>query len=271
MISINDTEFMNLVTYIKTNYGINLIKKRTLIEGRLTNIIIEKGFDNFSDYLKLVYSDKSGKEMTTLINKLTTNHTFFMRESQHFDYLKETILPYLKETVKDNDIRLWCAGCSTGQEPYTLEMILRDYFGDQPRNWDTTILATDISNRALELASKGIYTENDIEDIPKLWKINYFNKLIGTDKLQIKPEIRNNIVFRSFNLMEKSFPFTKKFNVIFCRNVMIYFDQKTKEELVQKFYDATEPGGYLFIGLSESINRETMKYKYIMPAVYRKI
>lgn len=271
LISINDSDFLRLTQFIKSNYGINLTHKRTLIEGRLSNIIIEKGFESFSEYLNYVFSDKTGDEIVILINKLTTNHTFFMRESKHFDYMRETVLPYLSKKVKDHDLRVWSAGCSTGEEPYTLEMIINDFFGPEIMSWDTQILATDISNRALNLARQGIYTQEAVKDIPSAWKLNYFEK-IGKDgaNFKVKPHIKNEIVFREFNLMKRPFPFRKKFHVIFCRNVMIYFDQPTKDALINAFYDITEPGGYLFIGHSESVNRESSKYRYIMPAVYRK-
>lgn len=272
MISINDNDFLKLTEFMKTNYGINLIHKRTLIEGRLSNIIIEKGFDNFSDYLKFVFDDKTGQEIVTLLNKLTTNHTYFMREPSHFEYLRDTILPYLKETVKDRDLRAWSAGCSTGEEPYTIEMIIQDFLGEEAALWDTQILATDISNRALETARKGIYSASSINDLPSMWKLNYFEKTgDGADTYKVKDKIKNNVIFRRFNLMTPEFPFRRKFHFIFCRNVMIYFDQPTKDALIEKFYNITEPGGYLLIGHSESVNRENTRYKYIMPAIYRKV
>jgi chemotaxis protein methyltransferase CheR len=271
MISINDDDFKKLTQFIKGNYGINLTHKRTLIEGRLSNIISEKGFENFSDYLDFVFNDKKGEEIIVLINKLTTNHTYFMRESNHFDYVRDTVLPYLSGSVKDHDLRIWSAGCSTGEEPYTLEMIAQDFFSSNLMPWDTQILATDISNRALEIARHGIYTEDAIGEVPSMWKLNYFEKVNGSDgNYRIKEKIKSNVIFREFNLMRPEFPFHKKFHIIFCRNVMIYFDQPTKDALINRFYENTEPGGYLFIGHSESVNRESTRYKYIMPAVYRK-
>lgn len=270
MISINDGDFKNLTQFIKNNYGINLTQKRTLIEGRLSNIIIEKGFDSFSDYLNYVFNDKTGEEIVVLINKLTTNHTYFMRESKHFDYVRDTVMPYLAKTVKDRDLRVWSAGCSTGEEPYTLEMIMQDFFGPGLRTWDTQILATDISNRALEIARRGIYSEAAVNEMPSMWRLNYFEKCGDGEGFRVKDSIKSNIIFRTFNLMRADFPFRKKFHVIFCRNVMIYFDQPTKDALINRFYDFTEPGGYLFIGHSESVNREATRYKYIMPAVYRR-
>lgn len=269
LITLTENEFRKLTTYIKTNYGINLIEKKTLIEGRLNNLLIEKGFHNYSDYMEYVLSDLSGNEISSLINKLTTNHTFFMREVSHFDYFKNVVLPYLKNNCKDNDLRIWSAGCSSGEEPYTLSMIISDFFGNDKMYWNTKILATDISLRALDIARNGIYPGEDVENLPSYWKLNYFSK-IDHENYEISHEIKNEVIFRTFNLMDARFPFKKKFHVIFCRNVMIYFDEKTKMELINKFYDITEPGGYLFIGHSESINKGESKYNYVMPAVYRK-
>lgn len=268
MITIKQKEFTELIEFIKSNYGINLIQKKTLIEGRLSNIINEQGFDNFGDYLQKVFTDSSGAELTILVNKLTTNHTFFMREANHFDFFRENVLPQLA-SLKTRDLRIWSAGCSSGEEPYTLSMIVHDHLGEEKKLWDSRILATDISVKALEKAEKGIYQSEDIEQVPKKWKLGYF-KPSDRDTFQLKDEIRNDIVFRIFNLMEAQFPFKRKFHVIFCRNVMIYFDRDTKNELVEKFYDCLEPGGYLFIGHSESINREETRFKYVLPAVYRK-
>ena len=269
MINIKDAEFRQITEYIKKNYGINLTQKKHLIEGRVSNMIIEQGFNNFTDYLKFIFADTSGKEINSLINKLTTNHTFFMREAQHFEYFSEIVLPLLESNSKLKDLRIWSAGCSSGEEPYTLAMIMKEYFGDNKFMWDTKILATDISQRVLEIAEIGIYSGEAIKNIPKNWETKYFNIIEGNN-YQISNEIKAEVIYRKFNLMNEAFPFKKRFNVIFCRNVMIYFDQKTKMELINKFYDMTEPGGYLFIGHSETIDKVESKYKYIMPAVYRK-
>ncbi|WP_026882775.1 CheR family methyltransferase [Clostridium akagii] len=269
MINIKISEFKELTAYMKKNYGINLTEKKVLIEGRLSNMIMEKGFSNFSDYLKFVFKDTSGNEISILINKLTTNHTYFMREADHFKYFRDTVVPYLEENSKNKDLRIWSAGCSSGEEPYTLAMIIKDYFGNQKDMWNTKILATDISKKVLDEAKNGVYSGEAVNTIPKYWLLNYFNKIDG-ENYEICEEIRNEIIYRDFNLMTEIFPFKKKFHVIFCRNVMIYFEPKTKVELINKFYDITEPGGYLFIGHSESIDKNETKYDYIMPAVYRK-
>ncbi|RKL62441.1 protein-glutamate O-methyltransferase CheR [Thermoanaerobacteraceae bacterium SP2] len=270
MVTITKKEFRQLADYIKANYGIHLKEeKQSLVTGRLHNVLIQNNFNNFSEYYNYIVSDKTGDAVVTLIDKITTNHTFFMRETDHFIYFRDKVLPYLKSTAKDKDLRIWSAGCSTGEEPYTLAMIIDEFFGQEKMWWDTKILATDISSKVLDTAVKGIYSNEAIAALPSNWRLNYFKKLDEENSVLVD-KIRNEVIYRKFNLMDEIFPFKRKFHVIFCRNVMIYFDAQTKSELVNKFYDLTEYGGYLFIGHSESLNREETKYKYIMPAVYRK-
>lgn len=271
MITITKKEFAQLAAFIKANYGINLKpEKEALVLGRLQNVLLQNGFKSFTEYYDNLVADKTGLAISTLLDKITTNHTYFMREAEHFTYFRDVVLPYLEKTVTGRDLRIWCAGCSSGEEPYTLAMILDDYFGKGKFQWDTKILATDISNKVLEEAKKGIYSNKDMETLPAKWKLSYTNKL-DMDFSVFSDRIRGEVIFRKFNLMEAAFPFKKKFHVIFCRNVMIYFDQKTKQELVNKFNNLLEPGGYLFIGHSEALNREETSLKYIIPAVYRKI
>lgn len=269
MLEISDNDFTRLSTFIKSNYGINLEKKRQLITGRLSNPIIEMGFKNFTEYVDYILTNKHPEDIETLINKLTTNYTYFMRESVHFDYFKDTILPYLEKTKKNKILSIWSAGCSSGQEPYTLSMILKDYFANKP-GWDTRVLATDISQNVLSKAHKAQYPAESLSDIPSQWMTKYFRKTSNSGIYTVSPEIRNNVIFRTFNLMDP-IQFKLKFDVIFCRNVMIYFDQVTKDALVNRFYNATNDGGYLLIGHSEGLNKATTKYSYLMPATYRKI
>lgn len=270
MAEITEREFRQLADYIQKNFGIELKdEKQNLVKGRLHNVLSENNLQDFSQYFEYVVSDKTGEAVKTLINNITTNHTFFMREVEHFNYFKNKVLPYLARTVKDNDLRIWSAGCSSGEEPYTLSMILKDFVRKEKIWWDTKVLATDISDRVLEKAIKGEYTNEQISSLPLNWKTNYFKKFDGENSILID-DIRNEVIYRKFNLMDEIFPFKKKFHVIFCRNVMIYFDSKTKEQLINKFYKYTEQGGYLFIGHSESLNRENTQYKYVMPSVYRR-
>lgn len=268
MLKLTDKEFTELTTYVHKNYGIDLSKKRVLIEGRLSNTLIAQGYKNFSDYFQVLYTDKTGNQMTQLLNKLTTNYTYFMRENEHFEFLTNKVLPYLESTRKNKTLYIWSAGCSSGQEPYSMAMAITEYFGARKKGWNTTILASDLSANVLEKASAGVYTAEEIKDIPPAWASKYMvRQNDGTYK--VSDMIRKEVVFRRINLMEP-FKFKNKFDLIFCRNVMIYFDAATKEALVNKYYDWSANDGYLFIGHSESINREATKYAYIQPAIYQK-
>ncbi|MEW9123429.1 MAG: protein-glutamate O-methyltransferase CheR [Thermotaleaceae bacterium] len=270
MIPITEKEFRQLTSYIKENYGIHLKKeKQSLVIGRLHHILLSKNFRSFSEYYDYMISDKTGRAAVTLIDKITTNHTFFMREAEHFFFFKDIVLPYFKKTVENRDLRIWCAASSTGEEPYTLAMIIDEFFGKEKMLWDTKLLATDISEKVLDIAKKGIYSNEKILPLPLQWKKDYFEKYDLENHI-LKDKIRNEVIYRKFNLMDKVFPFKRKFHTIFCRNVMIYFDNKTKAELIDKLYDKMEHGGYLFIGHSESLSRETTSFRYVMPAVYRK-
>lgn len=270
IVSITKNEFAQLSHFIKVNYGINLKdEKMTLVNGRLHNVLLENGFENFTDYYNYMIADKTGKAVIELIDKITTNHTFFMREAEHFYFYRDKILPYLASTVKDKDLRIWCAASSSGEEAYTLAMILDEFFGREKVLWDTKILATDISEKVLTIAKKGVYEKSHIASLPKHWQLNYFKNFDENSSIIID-RMKNEVIYRKFNLMEPLFPFKKKFHVIFCRNVMIYFDKETKTQLVNKFYEHMEEGGYLIIGHSESLIREATRFKYIMPSVYRK-
>ncbi len=271
MINITDKEFNLLTEFIKKNYGIHLKKeKQTLVTGRLHKVLTELGFDNFTDYYKYLNTDTTGEALAVLIDKITTNHTFFMREADHFVFFKDHVLPYLKSTIKNHDLRVWCAASSTGEEPYTLAMTIADFFEGDFTTWDHKILASDLSQVALDSAKKGVYGIERIRELPLSWKSKYFTKF-DAENMVVKDKIKQEVIYRRFNLVDEVFPFKKKFHVIFCRNVMIYFDVNTKETLINKMYDLLEVGGYLFIGHSESLNRETTAFKYIRPAVYRKI
>ncbi len=270
MIPITDKEYHLLTEYIHSHYGISLKKeKQALVTGRLQNVLLQKGFSDFSEYFNYLVMDKTGEAVTTLVERITTNHTFFMREADHFYFFRDKVLPCLSNVVRDKDLRIWSAGCSSGEEPYTLAMLIDEFFGKEKALWNTKILATDISNKVLSEAIKGVYSNEEITNIPTHWRLNYFRKLNSENSILID-SIRNEIIYRKFNLMDKTFPFKRKFHVIFYRNVMIYFDPSTKRELINKFYDSLEVGGYLFIGHSESINRDETRLKYIKPSVYRK-
>ena len=267
---IQEQEFRQFADYIKTMYGIHFKnEKKTLVEGRLGQVLLSMNMGSLTEYLDYVRTDKTGQAASVMLDKITTNYTFFMRESEHFLFFKNVVLPYLSETVRDRDLRIWSAACSTGEEPYTLAMLIDEFFGSKKAAWDTKILATDISQGALACAKAGIYGNDKIIDLPESWKRRYF-KAFDSERCIFSEKIRNEVIFSSINLMDRSFPFKRKMHAIFCRNVMIYFDNDTKDKLVERLYDITEPGGFLFIGHSESLNREKTRYRYMMPAVYRK-
>jgi chemotaxis protein methyltransferase CheR len=270
MISITDKEYRQLVDFIKSRYGIHLGKdKKALVVGRLQQVLQLKGFDTFSDYYQYVLNNQTGEGALTLVEKITTNHTFFMREADHFEFFRKRVLPDLIKSVTERDLRIWSAGCSTGEEPYTLAMMIQDFLGPQKLAWDTKLLATDISHKVLERASQGIYMSEQLAPLPESWRRQYFRSL-GDGRQEVVDSLKKEVVFRMFNLMQPIFPFKRKFHVIFCRNVMIYFDTETRKRLLQKFYNHLEPGGYFFIGHSESLHRDETGFQYVMPALYRK-
>jgi chemotaxis protein methyltransferase CheR len=270
MVTISEKEFKQLSDYIHENYGIYLKEeKQMLVIGRLYNVLQQAGFTNFTEYYNHVVTDKSGEAVVTLLNKITTNHTFFMREADHFYYFRDIVLPSLIKSISSRDMRIWCAACSSGEEAYTLAMIIDECMGKGKILWDTKILATDISDKVLNIAKTGIYSNERIAPLPSVWRNCYF-KSADSENSVLVDRIKNEVVYRKLNLMDAVFPFKKKFHVIFCRNVMIYFDNDTKMKLIDKMYDLLEDGGWLFIGHSESLNRETTRLKYVVPAVYRK-
>ena len=268
MIYLKDIEFENITSYIKKNFAVNLTQKRALIEGRLSNHIASLGFNNYTDYFEYAKSQKDMTEITILINKLTTNHTYFLRESEHFDFYREIILPWIEKTLKTKDLRVWSAGCSSGQEPYTLAMITRDYLGSDVNHWESTILASDISNKALATAKAGVYSREELSQVPHSWIKKYF-VAHGSDEFSVSEAVRKSVAYRNLNLLSP-FQFKKPFQTIYCRNVMIYFDIPTKNEIINKFYDVLLPGGYLFIGHSESLSCCDHKFKYVEPSIYQK-
>lgn len=270
MVDITNDEFRRLSDYIRENYGINLNdEKKSLLTGRLNTILEQNGHTSFTEYFNYVLADQTGQAATSLVNKISTNYTYFMREAEHFNYLRDAVLPFWEERVRDFDLRVWSAGCSTGEEPYTIAFILDEFFKGK-RHWDKKILATDISERVLDIAKKGVYDKRQIAALPGKWRLNYFTQE-ANERYAVTNAIKNEIIFRSFNLITGSFSFKKQFHVIFLRNVTIYFDNQTRMQLFKRIYDVLAPGGYLFLGHSEGIASSEIKFKYIMPAVYRKL
>jgi chemotaxis protein methyltransferase CheR len=273
LIEISSSEFKLISDLVYSRFGINLTdKKKALVKGRLNKLLKQLGFESFKSYYDYVINDKTGQSLLTLVDKISTNHSFFFREKSHFVFLSDILLPQLvdkKKLEKSNIIRIWCAGCAQGEEPFTIAMLMKEYFGSDITGWDIGILATDISKEALTQAIEGKYSKEKISEVPITLRNKYF-KFTDNDYVKVNDDIKKMILFKRLNLMNENLPFKGNFDIIFCRNVMIYFDQITKENLVKKFYKFTNDGGYLFVGHSESLLRETCPYKYIKPAIYCK-
>ena len=269
-----DELFQQYVQVVQGHFGIQLPpEKKALLESRRCKLFLEhEGYEEFADaasFLKYVKNDASGTALNFLAEAITTHHTFFMREADHFDFFGSQVLPYLEKSISDGDIRTWCAACSSGEESYSLAMLLADYFVPRGGRWEATLLATDLSQDILNTAKQGIYSAEAVSSLPAQWQHMYFQRLVD-GSYQINAFIRSRVLYRQFNLMNPVFPFKKSFHVIFCRNVMIYFDTPTRDSLVRKFYDFLEPGGFLFVGHSEVIDRKAADFEYVMPSVYRK-
>jgi chemotaxis protein methyltransferase CheR len=219
--------------------------------------------------MNAVQADKNGIEEKNLVNMLTTNHTFFMREFEQMEYFRKMVLPDLRRAEENTrDLRIWCGASSSGEEPYTIAMVLMDFFGYAHAQWDTKVLATDISTKMLTHAVKGVYSNDQLINLPDTWKSRYF-KPVGETQCMATDTLKNQVIYRYLNLMNP-LPFRKKLHMVFLRNVMIYFEDKTKIDLLQRIYESMEPGAYLFIGATEVIDKSQTKLQYIKPSIYRK-
>jgi chemotaxis protein methyltransferase CheR len=255
--------------------GINLHEgKKALLQARLNKRLRATGIPSYEEYFKVLTSGNNPDEFVHFLDSISTNLTYFFRESQHFDFMDNVALPEMiakKRKERVSRIRMWSAGCSTGEEPYSLAMSVLAHLPDIAR-WDLKILATDISTRVLEVASRGTYSEEKVEKVPPALRKANFQKIAGQNgrpDFQIAPHIKRIVTFYRLNLKDP-YPFKGLFDFIFCRNVMIYFDKKTQEELVNKMAAFLSPGGYFCVGHSESLTGLTHKLSYVRPAIYRK-
>ncbi len=265
-----EEEFLRIYRFIKNKYGISLDRRKEIIQGRMDNYLQWNGYASYTEYMRAVESDFTGRLERELVNTLTTNHTFFMREFEHFDYLRQKVLPQLKlKEARKKDLCIWCGAASSGQEPYMLAMLLKDFFNLEADAWDTKVLATDINTEVLAQAIRGVYDREHVESLPDSWKRRFLHPLNGGEQFEITQEIKNEVIFRQFNLMD-DFPFKRKMHIIFLRNVMIYFDNATRKQLIEKVYDCMEPGGYLFVGRTETLDKSQCPFDMIQPSVFRK-
>jgi chemotaxis protein methyltransferase CheR len=237
--------------------------KEELVSARLQRLVKGGPFRTFHEYYESVVKDSTGKALASMIDALTTNHTAFLREPAHFEFFRQEVMPIL---AARNPIEIWCAACATGEEVWTLAFFLNEAF--QGRK--IQICASDISNKALRFAEQALYSAERRQGLPPAWLSRYFVPEPDVPRsYRVAPRIRAQASFRRLNLIG-SFSWPRQFPVIFCRNVMIYFDRKTQEQVVRRLSDCLEPGGYFFTGHAESLTGVSHQLEYVRPAVYRK-
>lgn len=257
------------------NSRINLgPSKKELVMARLSKRLRALGLSSYREYIQLLQSAQGKDEMTNLIDSISTNHTYFFREPQHFDFLLNDVLPQFCPSTSGplgRTLKVWSAATSTGEEPYSIAILLDDYM-QKARGWNWRILCTDISTKVLKKAQNGVFAADKVEKIKAEWLRKYFEKGSSevADTYRASMDLRRRMQFISLNLLAPSYPFTEQFQLIFCRNVMIYFDKPTQQELVQKLSQHLEPGGYLIIGHAESLTGVSHDLKLIKPSIYRK-
>jgi len=276
--SLHHQDFQRLSCFINDELGIKMPpSKATMLEGRLAKRLRALKLDSYGAYCDYLFSDQGlAEEMVHLTNAVTTNKTDFFREPNHFTYLTQTVIPELLKigTAERGKLKIWSAGCSSGEEPYTLAMVLSEFREQHPgRCPRPQILATDISDRVLDMARRAVYHLDRIAPIPPLLRRKYLlkSKNHSNPVVRIAPEPREMVSFGRLNFMDDAFGLDEMQDVIFCRNVIIYFDRETQEQLVRKFCRHLRPGGYLFLGHSESLHGCDVPVKQVAPTVYRKL
>lgn len=273
--TLSNEEFSRLSSFIYRECGIKMPPaKRTMLEGRLQKRLKTLGMPSFRSYCDFLFSQEGLRnELVHMIDVVTTNKTDFFRESTHFDYLTQVVLPEWanKRRYSTQKLQVWSAGCSTGEEPYTLAMVLSEFAARTPA-FDFQILATDISSRVLERAMTAIYEEERVVPVPAEMRRKYLLRSRDHSRqlVRIVQELRHKIRFRRLNFMDDDFGFSERMDIIFCRNVIIYFDRSTQEALLNKFHRQLSPGGLIFMGHSETLNGLDVPLELVHPTVYRK-
>lgn len=268
---IGDKEFKQLSEYIEQEVGIKLPPvKRSLLESRLQKRLKTLGIVDFKEYCNHVFNTTEGAtEVIEMIDAITTNKTDFMREPAHFEYMVHEALP---ELVKNgNSINLWSSACSSGQEPYNMAMFMEEFIARTSRI-DYSITATDISKSSLQKAKTAVYSSRDIDVVSEAFKKKYFlkSKAAGKELVRIKPEIRSRVTFQGINLMKEQYGLRKKYDIVFCRNVLIYFNKENQAMVIQRIIDHMNNGAYLFLGHSESLAGMRNQLVSVGSSVYRK-
>lgn len=271
---LSNEDFERLSNFIYHEYGIKMPPvKKVMLQSRLQKRLRELNITSFDEYVDYVFS-KEGQdnEVIHMIDVVSTNKTDFFREPVHFEFLTNEGLPELMAGSNHLNIKVWSAGCSSGEEPYTLTIVLSEFKEKFP-GFDYSIMATDISSRILRSAVEAIYKENRIENIPITLKRKYFLKSKDRESptVRIIPELRRKVSFQRLNFMDHTFNIHETFDVIFCRNVLIYFDRETQEEVINKLCSKLKIGGFFFLGHSESITNMKVPLKQIKPTIFRRV
>jgi len=264
-------DFERIAALVQTETGIHLgAAKMALVESRLARRIRAHALDSFSGYVKLLgQSEFAREELPELINCITTNKTSFFREPHHFDFMLARAVPELVERARRGGprrIRIWSAGCSMGQEPYTIAMVLREALGSFA-GWDVKILASDIDTDVLAHASRGVYEARDLEDVPSRYAKNFVQ--LGSGEFEVQRSVRELVTFRQVNLITRPWPIRTSFDLIFCRNVVIYFERATQQTLYAAFHQLLDANGYLVAGHSENLNAVTDLFTVAGRTIYR--
>lgn len=242
--------------------------KRDMVYGRIARLVRKNGMQTFSQYLDYLEQNPQC-ELSEFINAITTNLTSFFRENHHFEALEKQVLPEMKRKNSDNKrLRIWSAGCSTGPEPYSIAITLRR--SAFPSDWDVKLLATDLDSNVLAKASSGIYPASEVDGLDSALVKSYFNKSASGKEVKVKESVRKYIFFKRLNLLEP-WPMSGPFDIIFCRNVVIYFDKPTQKKLFDNYANMLAPGGYLFIGHSENLHGISDRFESLGNTIYRKI
>ncbi|MBZ5611363.1 MAG: protein-glutamate O-methyltransferase CheR [Acidobacteriia bacterium] len=269
-LELKEREFHQISQLAHERFGLELKPgKEALVAARLGKRLRQRGFRSFDEYYQHVLSDSTGDALIELIDSLTTNHTSFLRERSHFEFLARAVVEEFGDVRK---LEIWSAACSSGEEPYSIGMCVSDVFSKPgAKNREVRILATDISTRVLAKARRGVYPAERFQELSEAWRRAYLLKGDGDCRgyYKIKPELARLVEFERLNLIE---PFSQHrlFHVIFCRNVMMYFDKATQQDIVQRLSACLEPGGYLFVGHSESLTGVSHDLQYVRPATHRK-
>jgi chemotaxis protein methyltransferase CheR len=272
---LSESHFQKIASFIASETGIKMPSaKKVMVQARLKKRLRELNMTSFDDYIKYIFSKEGmDSEVIHVFDVISTNKTDFFREPTHFTYLRDSVLPEFIATNPKSTFKVWSAACSSGEEPVTIGITLSE-FQQSHQNFDFSVTGTDISTHILKMAVNGVYTDNRVRPaVPEYLVRKYFMKSRdeANKTLKVVPEMRQKIKYNRLNFMDENYNLPEKYDLVFCRNVLIYFDRPTQEAVVQKICKFLKPGGYLFHGHSESLLGMDLPLKNVKPTIFRKI